>query len=221
MSFDSTRADLLSAAASIARFRAESTPTRLVHGVDCPVATGAVKDQPCGLVLNFLAPGAYIHPSGRWPLSAILSVPKCAASHNLPYANKGGRMNACRTRSLGFVLVVLTSIGIWGCAAKPFDPPQTGEIPKGPGVFSKGDDGVVLYDSNKKRSERRTAASQEPEAMGGAGQPAPPSSASDYAEFEAYRQFKAWKASAVGTKEYEEFQQWRQWQQYRRWKQDQ
>ena len=130
-------------------------------------------------------------------------------------------MNAYRTRILRFFLVALTSIGIAGCAAKPFDPPQTGEIPKGPGVFSKGDDGVVLYDSNKRSSEHRTAASQAPEAMGGTGQHPPPSSASDYAEFEAYQQFKAWKASAVGTKEYEEFQQWRQWQQYRRWKQNQ
>jgi hypothetical protein len=130
-------------------------------------------------------------------------------------------MNAYGTRNLRFVFIVLISIGIWGCAAKPFDPPQTGEIPKGPGVYSKGDDGVVLYDSNKQRSERRTAASQEPAAKGGAGQPATSSSASDYAEFEAYQQFKAWKKSAVGTKEYEEFQQWRQWQQYRQWKQSQ
>lgn len=124
-------------------------------------------------------------------------------------------MNAYRTKNLRLVLVVLISIGIWGCAGKPFDPPQTGEIPKGPGVFSKGDDGVVLYDSKKNRSDRRTAA------KGNSGRPAVPSSASDYAEFEAYQQFKAWKKSAVGTNEYEEFQQWRQWQQYRMWKQNQ
>jgi hypothetical protein len=130
-------------------------------------------------------------------------------------------MNAYCTRNLRFVFVVLISIGLWGCAAKPFDPPQTGEIPKGPGVFSKGDDGVVLYDSKKKRSERRTAALQEPAAKGNTGQAATASSASDYAEFEAYQQFKAWKKSAAGTKEYEEFQQWRQWQQYRQWKQNQ
>jgi hypothetical protein len=131
-------------------------------------------------------------------------------------------MNACRTKNLWFLFIVLISIGMWGCAAKPFDPPQTGEIPKGPGVFSKDDDGVVLYDSNKKRSDRENSASQEPVAKGDSGLPATTSSsASDYAEFEAYQQFKAWKKSAVGTKEYEEFQQWRQWQQYRQWKQNQ
>lgn len=127
-------------------------------------------------------------------------------------------MHACRTRNLRFVLVILISIGIWGCAAKPFSPPQTGEIPKGPGVFSKGDDGVVLYNSNKKRSDRRTAALPAPAAKGSAGQPVDSSSASEYAEFEAYQQFKAWKKSAVGTKEYEEFQQWREWRQYQQWK---
>jgi hypothetical protein len=172
-------------------------------------------------VLNFLVLSAYIHSSGRLPLPVILSVPKYGTCHLSSCANKGGRMNAYRARNLRVVLVALISIGIWGCAAKPFDPPQTGEIPKGPGVFSKGDDGVVLYDSNKKRSNRETEASPEPAAKGDTGQPAAPSSASDYAEFEAYQRFKAWKKSAAGTEEYEEFQQWRQWQQYRQWKKNQ
>lgn len=131
-------------------------------------------------------------------------------------------MNAYRTKTLRFVLVVWVSIGIWGCAAKPFDPPQTGEIPKGPGVFSKGDDGVVLYDSNRKKADDRATVTTVPAPKGNTEQPAVlPPAASDYAEFEAYQQFKVWKASAVGTKEYEEFQQWRQWQQYRQWKQNQ
>jgi hypothetical protein len=76
--------------------------------------------------------------------------------------NKGGRMSAYRTRNLRFVSVVLISIGIWGCAAKPFDPPQTGEIPKGPGVFSKGDEGAVLYDSNNNKSDHQATAATEP-----------------------------------------------------------
>ena len=130
-------------------------------------------------------------------------------------------MNVYRTRHLRFVLAVTLSIGIWGCAAKPFDAPQTGEIPKGPGVFSKGDDGVVLYDSNKKKSDRHTTVTTAPSAKGDTGQPELPSSASDFAEFEAYRQFKEWKKRAAGTEEYEEFQQWRQWRQYRQWKQNQ
>lgn len=130
-------------------------------------------------------------------------------------------MNAYRKGNLRLIFIVLISIGIWGCAAKPFDPPQTGEIPKGPGVYSKGDDGFVLYDSNKKKPERQATTPAEPKVNGDTGQPAAPPPASDYAEFEAYQQFKAWKASAMGTKAYEEFQQWRQWQQYRQWKQDQ
>jgi hypothetical protein len=172
-------------------------------------------------VLNSLALSAYIHSSGRLSLPVILPWQNYATAHISSCAIKGGRMDAYRMRSLRFVVVVLISIGTWGCAAKPFEPPQTGEIPKGPGVFSKGDDGVVLYDSNKKQTDRRTADSPEPAAKGNIGQPAPSLSASDFAEFEAYQQFKAWKKSAVGTKEYEEFQQWRQWKQYRQWKQNQ
>ncbi len=130
-------------------------------------------------------------------------------------------MNACRTRHLRFVLAVTISFGIWGCAAKPFDAPQTGEIPKGPGVFSKGDDGVVLYDSNRKKPDRQATVTTAPAAKGPAGRSERPSTASDYAEFEAYRQFKEWKKRVVGTEEYEEFQQWRQWRKYRQWKQNQ
>jgi hypothetical protein len=130
-------------------------------------------------------------------------------------------MNACGTVHLGIVLAVWISMGVWGCAAKPFDPPQTGEIPKGPGVFSEGNDGVVLYDSHGKRSDPREPGSQEAAAKGDAGKESPATSAADHAEFEAYQQFKAWKKSAAGTEEYEEFQQWRQWQQYRQWKQSQ
>jgi hypothetical protein len=129
-------------------------------------------------------------------------------------------MNTYGTRILRVVFAVWLSIGIWCCAAKPFDPPRTGEIPKGPGVFSKGDDGVVLYDSNKAPSDPRHATAQPPAAASGTAQTAPPPSDADHAEFEAYQQFKAWKRSAAGTEAYEEFQQWRQWQRYRQWKQN-
>jgi hypothetical protein len=130
-------------------------------------------------------------------------------------------MDAYRTRHLKVVFFVLISIGSLGCTVTPFDAPQTDEIPKGPGVFSKGDDGVVLYDSNQQSSDHRTPASIEPADKGNTEQPVPPPHGSDDAEFEAYQQFKIWKKSAAGTKEYEEFQQWRQWQQYRQWQQNQ
>ena len=57
-----------------------------------------------------------------------------------------------RARTIPTRMVLLVSLmimGMWGCAGKPFDPPRAGEIPKEPGVFTKGSDGAVLYDSNK------------------------------------------------------------------------
>lgn len=116
-------------------------------------------------------------------------------------------------------LAVLIPIAIWGCAGKPFDPPQTGEIPKGPGIFTKGDDGAVLYDSNAKEPTKQAPTAAETASREMDDKIADPSQAADYAEFEAYQEFRAWKKSAAGTQEYEEFQQWRQWREYRQWKQ--
>ncbi len=112
------------------------------------------------------------------------------------------------------LLVSILIMGVWSCAAKPFDPPQTGEIPKGPGVFSKGEDGVVLYDSNKKRSP----AVSTPTPTTSSGDAEQPAIGSDYEDYEGYRQWLLWKKSAVGTPEYEEFQQWREWRKYQEWK---
>jgi hypothetical protein len=106
-------------------------------------------------------------------------------------------------------------MGVWSCAGKPFDPPRTGEIPKGPGVFSKGEDGVVLYDSNKERSP---AVSTSPAPTTSSGDAEQPAIESDYKDYEGYRQWLLWKESAVGTPEYEEFQQWREWRKYQEWK---
>ena len=127
-------------------------------------------------------------------------------------------MNANRTPHLMVVLAVMLSFGFSGCAAKPFEPPQTGEIPKGPGIMSKGDDGFVLYDSKKNKAQNNTKKSPDGTPQAGTSPADDPAAAADYEEFEAYKQFKAWKKSAAGTKEYEEFEQWRQWQQYREWK---
>ena len=115
-------------------------------------------------------------------------------------------------------LAVLVSIAIWDCAGKPFDPPQTGEIPKGPGIFTKGDDGAVLYDSNAKKLTKQAQTAGEPASRKKNEKTVDPSQAADYAEFEAYQEFRAWKKSAVGTEQYKEFQQWRQWREYRQWK---
>jgi hypothetical protein len=130
-------------------------------------------------------------------------------------------MNIQCTTNLKQAVVALIMIGMWGCAAQPFDPPRSGEIPPGPGVFSKGDDGFVLYDSNKTKADGRTDAAGASTTESGAARSEDASDVSDFAEFEAYQEFKAWKKSALGTREYEEFQQWRRWRQYREWKQQQ
>ena len=112
-------------------------------------------------------------------------------------------------------LVSIMIMGVWGCAGKPFDPPRTDEIPKGPGIFTKGADGAVLYDSNKE-SLKAQPVSQTPATP--SGDQEPPDVRSDYEEYEGYRQWLLWKKSAVGTPEYAEFQQWREWRKYQEWK---
>jgi hypothetical protein len=115
-------------------------------------------------------------------------------------------------------MLFLSSImimGAWGCAGKPFDPPRTDEIPKGPGVFTKGSDGAVLYDSKKERSPL-VSPSQTPVTSSGVTEQ--PAAESNYEEYEGYREWLHWKESAVGTPEYEEFQQWREWKKYQEWK---
>ena len=115
-------------------------------------------------------------------------------------------------------MVLLASImimGVGGYAGRPFEPPRTGEIPKEPGVFTKGPDGAVLYDSNKEGLPAASPSQTIATSSAGTGQP---TATSDYEDFEAYRQWLLWKESAVGTPEYEEFQQWREWRKYQEWK---
>ena len=113
------------------------------------------------------------------------------------------------------LLVSLMIMGVWGCAGKPFDPPRAGEIPKEPGVFTKGSDGAVLYDSNKERAPAVSPSQAPVTSSGGTEQPAVES---DYEAYESYQQWLLWKKSAAGTPEYEEFQQWREWRKYQEWK---
>jgi hypothetical protein len=107
------------------------------------------------------------------------------------------------------------TVGLWGCAGRPFDPPRADEISKEPGVFTKGADGAVLYDS---KNERQPAASSSQMPRTSSGYMQQPVVESDYEEYEGYRQWLLWKKSAVGTPEYEEFQQWREWRKYQEWK---
>ncbi len=113
------------------------------------------------------------------------------------------------------LLVSIMTMGVWGCAGKPFDPPRAGEIPKEPGVFTKGTDGAVLYDSNKEPQPPEASPQMPTTSSGDTEQPAVES---DYEDYEGYRQWLLWKKSAVGTPEYEEFQQWREWRKYQDWK---
>ena len=127
----------------------------------------------------------------------------------------GLTMKASYKLTCMILLVSIIAMGSWGCAGKPFDPPRADEIPKEPGVFTKGADGAVLYDSKK---ERQPAASSSQMPATSSGDMQQPAVASDYEEYEGYRQWLIWKKSAVGTPEYEEFQQWREWRKYQEWK---
>lgn len=114
------------------------------------------------------------------------------------------------------VLVTFIMVwGIWGCAGQPYDPPPTGEIPEGPGVFTKEKGSVVLYNSKQKK-KRSPAPEKTP------GKPSvvvhPSSSAKDYEAYEAYQQWLQWKTTAVESGEWVEFQQWREWKKYKDWK---
>lgn len=115
-----------------------------------------------------------------------------------------------RTALPVFIVIMI----IWGCAGKPFDPPKSDEIPRGPGVFTTGEEGAVLYDSNNK-SSLALSPSQTPESS--SADTEQPASTPDYEEFEDYQQWLLWKKSATGTPEYEEFKQWREWRKYQEW----
>ena len=124
-------------------------------------------------------------------------------------------MKASKSVYRSVLWAALLLVGFWGCAGKPFDPPTPGELPEGPGVFTKGDGAAVLYDS-KKVNPKSTAVETAPPHVP-ADQSKPPSEAS-FEEYEAYRKWLEWKKSAGDTSEYEEFRQWREWRQYQQWK---
>lgn len=114
---------------------------------------------------------------------------------------------------------------IMGCGSgKYFEAPQSGEIPNGPGLFTKGDDGAVVYDSkggglidpHKEKAPEKPAASTGQ--VTAADQPNP---IDDFEDFEAFKQWQEWKKGSEGTAEYKDFKDWQQWKRYQEWKQRQ
>jgi hypothetical protein len=124
-----------------------------------------------------------------------------------------------KTRPWMLLVLCLSTFLLAACGhGKSFDAPQTGEIPKGPGLFTKGEDGAVLYDSKgggMLNPQARPAA----ETSIKAGNQTP--SANDFEEYEAYRQWKAWKESSQGSPDYKDFKDWQEWKRYQEWKRNQ
>ncbi len=106
-------------------------------------------------------------------------------------------------------------VGLWGCAGKPFNPQEPGEIPEGPGIFTKEDGVVVLYDSKKRKAESAVERATPSELPADETNPA---SNATFEEYEAFKKWLEWKKSSKEHPEYEEFKQWREWRQYQQWK---
>jgi hypothetical protein len=118
-----------------------------------------------------------------------------------------------RSLSLGYLILIL--IGIWGCAGKPFTPPEPNEIPEGPGLFTK-EKGSVSVSVDLKNKPADSTRQAKPETSSEARN-SPHASPSDYEEFKAYQQWLEWKASALGSPEYAEFLQWQEWKKDQEW----
>ncbi|MFK5925091.1 MAG: hypothetical protein QM483_00545 [Desulfuromusa sp.] len=123
--------------------------------------------------------------------------------------------------SLCLLLMLLWLLA--GCSSgKYFEAPQSGEIPKGPGLFTKGDTGAVLFDSqgggliNPEKAEAPTAT-----AAAAVPSPENTTQVQDFKEFESYKQWQEWKKGAAGSADYKDFQDWQQWERYQKWKQQQ
>lgn len=129
-------------------------------------------------------------------------------------------MKTNKTFNRIMLLAILLAMGVWSCFGKTFTPPQDREIPQGPGVFSKGEDGVVIYNSDQENSDQVKSfpARLNKDTPADAKMTGNLQSTPNYEEFENYLKWLQWKKSAEGTAEYEQFQQWLQWRKYQEWK---
>lgn len=115
---------------------------------------------------------------------------------------------------------------IMGCAkAKPFDYQKVGEIPEGPGLFTKEKGKFTLYDSNKKPVKPEEPAQS---ASAPANAPEDPDAGEEFRRFQEWKQeredfaaYQEWKRSHKGSKEYQEFEEWKRWREYKRWNDEQ
>jgi hypothetical protein len=119
--------------------------------------------------------------------------------------------NFVRSLSLSYLIL----IGLWGCAGKPFTPPEANEIPEGPGLFTKEKGAVEISTDLNNESSASTSPAKTSEPP--AGESANFNKPSDYEEFRAYQQWLEWKSFAIGSPEYEEFRQWLEWKKYQQW----
>jgi hypothetical protein len=121
-----------------------------------------------------------------------------------------------------FLLIGLFLFLLNACGGKPFDYHPETEIPKEPGVFGKEDDGLVIYDSKKKKAEKTSSGPQDVSDQTSSTKPGQSSAneekLQDYKEFQKYQEWKEWKKSEENSNEVKEFLEWREWKSYQEWK---
>ena len=121
-----------------------------------------------------------------------------------------------------FLLIGLLLSLLNACGGRSFDYHPETEIPKKPGVFSKEDNGFVIYDSKKKKAEKTSSGSQEGSDQKSSTKPGQSSvneeNLLDYKEFQEYQEWKEWQKSKKDSDEFKEFQEWREWKSYQEWK---
>lgn len=113
-------------------------------------------------------------------------------------------------------LMVWFAASILGCGrGNNFEVPQADNIPAGPGVFTKGNDGAVLYDS---KDGSIVQPAPQPTAAQQTATETTTSQTAEFEEYEAYRQWRRWKNDPQNAEAYQEFLEWREWNRYRQWK---
>jgi hypothetical protein len=113
-------------------------------------------------------------------------------------------------------LMVWIVASFLGCSrGTDFEVPQADNIPNGPGVFTKGNDGAVLYDS---KGGNIIQPAPQPTAAQQTASETTTSQTTAFEEYEAYRQWKHWKNNPQNAEAYQEFLEWREWNRYRQWK---